>query len=203
MHKYGNIKALLFSKYANIICAQSKPNGKLLLLVDLRKINCLIADDYTSNKHPVSTLSEAAHHLAGKSLFCKLHCSQAITVCRWWTSGQWKRLHSILLVKTLPTKDLHKVSADLCLPFQVSCVSTRTQSLKLKKVLNTWTTLELQPTMLQILPRKSGRSSSAFARQSLKLAKKGDWNQTIWFPWMNDFTGKNLATSWENLQFSR
>ena len=45
--------------------------------MDLRKINSLIADDYTSNNHPVSTLSDAAQHLAGKSLFCKLDCSQA------------------------------------------------------------------------------------------------------------------------------
>ena len=45
--------------------------------MDLRKINSLIADDYTINDHPVSTLSDAAQHLAGKSLFCKLDCSQA------------------------------------------------------------------------------------------------------------------------------
>ena len=45
--------------------------------MDLRKINSLIADDYTNNNHPVSTLSDAAQHLAGKSLFCKLDCSQA------------------------------------------------------------------------------------------------------------------------------
>ena len=45
--------------------------------MDLRKINTLIADDYTNNNHPVSTLSDAAQHLAGKSLFCKLDCSQA------------------------------------------------------------------------------------------------------------------------------
>ena len=37
----------------------------------------LIADDYTNNNQPVSTLSDAAQHLAGKSLFCKLDCSQA------------------------------------------------------------------------------------------------------------------------------
>ena len=40
-------------------------------------MNSLIADDYTNNNHPVSTLSDAAQHLAGKSLFCKLDCSQA------------------------------------------------------------------------------------------------------------------------------
>ena len=77
MHKYGIITVLPFSKYASPIFAQRKPNGKLRLLVDLRKINSLIADDYTNNNHPVSTLSDAAQHLAGKSLFCKLDCSQA------------------------------------------------------------------------------------------------------------------------------
>ena len=77
MHKYGNITVLPFSKYASPTFAERKPNRKLRLLVDLRKINCLIADDYTNNNHPVSTLSDAAQHLAGKSLFCKLGCSQA------------------------------------------------------------------------------------------------------------------------------
>ena len=77
MHRYGIITTLPFSKYASPIFAQRKPNGKLRLLVDLRKINALIADDYINNIHPVSTLSDAAQHLAGKKLFCKLDCSQA------------------------------------------------------------------------------------------------------------------------------
>ena len=77
MHKYRIITVLPFSKYASPIFAQRKPNGKLRLLVDLPKNNSLIADDYTNNNHPVSTLSDAAQHLAGKSLFCKLDCSQA------------------------------------------------------------------------------------------------------------------------------
>ena len=76
-HKYGIITVLPLSKYASPIFAQRKPNGKLRLLVDLREINSLIADDYTNNNHPVSTLSDAAQHLAGKSLFCKLDWSQA------------------------------------------------------------------------------------------------------------------------------
>ena len=75
IHKYGIVTVL--PKYASPIFAQRKPNGKLRLLVGLRKINSLIADDYTNNNHPVSTLSDAAQHLAGKSLFCKLDCSQA------------------------------------------------------------------------------------------------------------------------------
>ena len=45
--------------------------------MDLRKINSLIAHDYTNNNHPISTLSDAAQHLAVKSLFCKLDCSLA------------------------------------------------------------------------------------------------------------------------------
>ena len=77
MHKYGIITVLPFSKYASPTFAQRKSDGKLRLLVDLRKINSLIADDHTNNNHLVSTLSDAAQQLAGKSLFCKLECSQA------------------------------------------------------------------------------------------------------------------------------
>ena len=77
MHQYGTITQLPFSKCASPIFAQRKPNGNRRLLVDLRKINSLIPDDYTNNNHPVSTLSDAAQHLAGKSRFCKLDYSQA------------------------------------------------------------------------------------------------------------------------------
>ena len=77
LQKYGIITTLPFSKYASSIFAQRKPNGKLRLLVDFRKINTLIADDYINNNHPVSTLTDAAQHMAGKNLFCKLDCSQA------------------------------------------------------------------------------------------------------------------------------
>ena len=77
LHRYGIITTLPFSKYASPIFAQKKPNGKLRLLFDLRKINNLISDDYINNNHPVSTLTDAAQHMAGKRLFCKLDCSQA------------------------------------------------------------------------------------------------------------------------------
>ena len=77
LHRYGIITTLPFSKYASPIFAQRKPNGRLRLLVDLRKINNLISQDYINNNHPVSTLSDAAQHMAGKKLFCKLDCSQA------------------------------------------------------------------------------------------------------------------------------
>ena len=80
LHKYGIITTLPFSKYASPIFAQRKPNGKLRLSVDLRKINILIADDYINNNHPVSTLTDAAQHMAGKNLFCKLDCSPGISL---------------------------------------------------------------------------------------------------------------------------
>ena len=56
LHRSGIITTLPFSEYASPIFAQRKPNGPLRLLVDLRKINNLISQDYTSNNHPVSTL---------------------------------------------------------------------------------------------------------------------------------------------------
>ena len=77
LHRYGIITTLPFSKYASPIFAQKKPNGKIRLLVDLRKINNLISDDYINKNHQVSTLTDAALHIAGKRIFSKLDCSQA------------------------------------------------------------------------------------------------------------------------------
>ena len=76
-HKYGIITTLPFSKYASPIMTQRKANGKLRLLVDLRKKNTIISDNYINSHHLVSTLTDTAQHMAGKNLFCKLDCSQA------------------------------------------------------------------------------------------------------------------------------
>ena len=160
MHKYGIITVLPFSKYASPIFAQRKPNGKLRLLVDLRKINTLIADDQTNNNHP-----DAAQHLAGKSHYVSLVAPKRIIAFRWRTNVRWKCSHSILLVEPLLTRDLHKVLADLCLLFRVSCENIWTQLSKLTNVLNTWMILELQPITLRTSPETFGQSSSAFAMQ--------------------------------------
>ena len=149
IHKHGIITVLPLSKHAIPIFAQRKPNGQLRLLVDLRKINAPIADDYTKNNHPVIILSDAADHLAVKSLFCKLDCSQAYHCLRCWTNGQWKWLLSFLLAELLPRGDLHKALADLCLPSQASCASNWTQLSMLMNVLNTCMILEFQPKMLR------------------------------------------------------
>ena len=165
MHKYVIITVFPFSKYASPIFEQRNPNVNLLFVVDLRKINTLIADDYINKNHPASTLSDAAQHLAGRSLFCEFDCSQTIIVCRWRTNGQWKCLLSNFTAELLPTGDLHNVSADLCLPLRDSFASTWTQLSRLTIVLNTWTILEFQPIMLRISLGAFGQSSSAFAKQ--------------------------------------
>ena len=108
LHKYGIITTLPFSKYASPIFAQKKPNGKLRLLVDLRKINNLISDDYINNNHPVSTLVDAAQHLAGKKLFCKLDCSQAYHCLPMADQRSIEIWLSILPVAHSPTDVWHK-----------------------------------------------------------------------------------------------
>ena len=137
LNKYGIITTLPFSKYASPIFAQRKPNGKLHLLVDLQKINTLIADDYINNNHPVSTLTDAAQHMAKKNLFCKLDCSQAYNCLQMADSNQSNSLHSTSQVEHSRTEDWHK---DLAVPyrlFRASYVNTSTQSSKPINVHNT------------------------------------------------------------------
>ena len=76
MHDYGIITTLPYSKYSLPIFAQCKPNGKLRILVDLRRINHLLKNDYNQHNHPVTTIIKSAQHMAGKKYFCKLDCSQ-------------------------------------------------------------------------------------------------------------------------------
>ena len=124
MHKCGKITVLPFSKCSSPIFSQRKPNGKLRLLVDLRKINSKIPDDQTHNNHTVSTLSDAAQHVTGKSLFCKLDCSQAYHCSQTADQRSVEMLVLKFASKTFDRNDLHEVLADMCLPFQVSCAST-------------------------------------------------------------------------------
>ena len=141
LRKYGIITTLPFSKYASPIFAQRKPNGKLRLLVDLRKINTLIADDYVNNNHPVSTLSDAAQHMAGKNLFCKLDCSQAYHCLQMADQQSIELLAFNFAVEHSRTEDWHK---DLAVPYQhsrASYLNTSIQSSKPISVHNTSTTL--------------------------------------------------------------
>ena len=165
MHKYGIIIVLPFTKYGSPIFAQGKPNGNLGLLVHLRKINKLIADDYTNNNHPVSTLSDAAQHLAEKLLFCKLDCSQAYHCLQMADQRSVEMLAFNFASRSFADTRLAQGLSRSVLFFQVSCATTWTQLSRLTNVLNMWMTLKLQPAMPQILPGTFGQSSSVFARQ--------------------------------------
>ena len=93
MHNYGIITVLAFSQYANPFLAQIKPNGKLRFLVDIRKSNNLIADDYVSNNHAVSALSDAAHIWQVNLSSASSISPRLITVSTWRIKRPWKRMH--------------------------------------------------------------------------------------------------------------
>ena len=82
LHRYEIITTLPFFRNASPIFALRKTNGRLRLLVDLRKINNLVSQDYVNINQPVSTLSDAAQHMAGKKLFCKPIAPKHTIVCR-------------------------------------------------------------------------------------------------------------------------
>ena len=66
MLEYGIITTLPQIKYSSQIFAQRKSDG-----------NCRPQNDYGEHNHPVTTIADAAQHIAGKQHFCKLDCSQA------------------------------------------------------------------------------------------------------------------------------
>ena len=77
MQEYGVITKLPYSKYSSPILAQRKSNDELRILVDLRRINHLLKNDYNQHNHPVTSIAEAVQHMAGKKYFYQLDCSQA------------------------------------------------------------------------------------------------------------------------------
>ena len=79
---YGILRTLPYSKYSSPIFAQRKPNGKMRILVDLRRINHLIRHDYDENNFPVASMEEANAHMAFKIFYSKLDCSQAYHVIK-------------------------------------------------------------------------------------------------------------------------
>ena len=77
MHYYGLITTLSHSKYSSPLFAHRKSSGKLRMLIDLRRINHSLKNDYINSNFPISNMTDASNHFAGKSLFTKLDCSQA------------------------------------------------------------------------------------------------------------------------------
>ena len=76
MQYYGIVTLLSNSKYSSPIFAQRESSGKLRILIDLRRVSHL-RSDYSNNNFPISNMTDAVHHFAGKTLFTKLDCSQA------------------------------------------------------------------------------------------------------------------------------
>ena len=150
MHKHRIIIVLPFPKYASYIFTKEETSGEQRPTVDLRKINTLFADDHTETNDLVSVFADAAEHLAGNFFSGSLIVFRLITICSGQTNSQWKCLQSFFLAELPPTKDLHKVSADLCLLFHVSCASTWIQFSKLANVFKMWMIMELHPTRLRI-----------------------------------------------------
>ena len=71
MKEYGIITTVLYSKYSSLIFVQRKPIDKLRILVNLRRINHLLENDYNQHNHPVTTIWDAAQHKVGREYFCK------------------------------------------------------------------------------------------------------------------------------------
>ena len=165
MHKYGIITVLLFSKYASPKFAQRKPNGKLRLLVELRKINIRIAADYTNNNHPVNTLSDAAQHLAGKSLFCKLVCSQAYHCLQMADQRSVEMPAFNSATRTFAYKRRAQGLSRSVSAFSSFMREYLDPIVKADQCAQYVDDIGMQPTMLRTLPGTFGQSSSAFAKQ--------------------------------------
>ena len=60
---------LLFSKHSSTIFAVPKFKSELRLLVGLERIKHRIKHDYNEKNHLVTTIADAAQHMAGKRFF--------------------------------------------------------------------------------------------------------------------------------------
>ena len=74
---FNNITTLSHSKYSSPIFVHRKSSGYLRILIDLHRVNHLLRHDYLNSNFPISNMTDAATHFAGKNLFCKLDFSQA------------------------------------------------------------------------------------------------------------------------------
>ena len=74
---YSIITIHTLSKRDDPNCAQKKNKREIPNNIRLEKNQQPNSDAYINNKYPVSTLTVAAQHMAGKKRSCKLDCSQA------------------------------------------------------------------------------------------------------------------------------
>ena len=74
---FNIITTLSHPKYSSPIFVHRKSSGKLSILFDLRRVNHLLRHNYLNSNFPISNMTDATNHFAGKNLFCKLDSSQA------------------------------------------------------------------------------------------------------------------------------
>ena len=77
MQNHGIVTFLPNSKFSSAIFAQRKPSGRLRISIDLIRVNHLLRNDCSDNNFPISNLTDAVQHFAGKTLLITLDCSQA------------------------------------------------------------------------------------------------------------------------------
>ena len=204
MRKYRNITLLPFSKYASPIIAQKNPNGKLRLLVDLRKINSLIADDYTKNQHPVSTLSDAAQNVAGKSLLCKLDCSQAYHFLQMADHRSVEKPATIFAGRTFAYKRLAQGFSRSLSAFSSFMLEYLEPVLESDQCTQYVDDIGIAANNATDLTRIIRAVFQCICQAAFKLAFDMLHRiRTNWNPRKNNFTGRSLTTSPENSQFPR
>ena len=72
IQEYGIITTLPCCTYSSPIFAQKKLNGKPRILVDLRRINHFLKNDYTMHNHPVTTITNAVEHMGGEEVLLQV-----------------------------------------------------------------------------------------------------------------------------------
>ena len=82
MQYFGIIAPLSASKYSSPIFCQRKSNGRLRILIDLRRINHLIRHDYDEFNFPIANMADAVAHVVGKIMFSKFDCRHAYYAVR-------------------------------------------------------------------------------------------------------------------------
>ena len=76
VQEYGIITTFLFADCWSLIFLQFKSKRKLRILNDLRRSSHLMNYHYGQHNHPLTTISDAAQHMAVKRYFCKLDSSE-------------------------------------------------------------------------------------------------------------------------------
>ena len=134
-------------------------------------------------------MTDAAEHSAAKSFFYKLGSSQA------------NHFFQILdqLTDFLPKKDLHELSADLCLQFQFSCASTWSQLLRLNNVINRWAMWEFQPNIATDLTRNFQAVFNRIRKTRLQQKVENIFFGVRQF----EFLGRTILSEGVGTQFNR